>query len=423
MRSKPLFLALVLSVVACAAAAPARADDAAARAAFRQGVELYDKRRWAEALASFSAAYREKPSAVIKQNIGLCHAKLGHAVLAATAFDEALDEGATSLNAETKAAIEGELRELEKTVATLRVRAIDDKGANVDGVVLALDGAELAASAIRRPLRLEPGTHVLSARAAGYPSPPDKTLSLLAGAPVDATFELVRTPPPPPVIEHLPPTSGATEETPKETPSAYDAPDRKPPPPPKRWMIAVTLGLGGQSLRLGEGAGELPGGARRPFFGGALGVRLGYKVSKVFTTEVRAELGAMGSSYAANDPRVPRETTTSVSFFTLTPMLRFATPGTKRFMVGTGVGLHTINVEVELAQQARQERREGRGLAFSWLVDTGFQLDVGALALEAALFAELHGVSNARDDVVRDRMLLASPTVRYGARLGLLVPF
>lgn len=426
MSAPRVLVAFVLFLVVLVSAAPAHADDAAARAAFRKGVELYDKKRWSEALDSFTVAYREKPSAVIKQNIGLCHAKLGHGVLAATAFDEALDEGATSLNADTKAAIEGELRELEKTVATLRVRAIDDKGAKVEGVVLSLDGVELAPNAIRRPLRVEPGTHVLAARAAGYPSPPDKTLSLLAGAPVDATFELTRSPPPPPVIEQLP-AAGATgttkEGAAKETPSAYEAPDRKPPPPPKLWTIAVTLGFGGQSLRLGEGSGELPGGARRPFVGGALGARLGYKVSKLFTTELRGEVGTVGSSYAANDPRVPRETSTSVSFLALTPMLRFATPGMKRFTMGTGLGLHTINVQVDLAQQARQEKREGRSVTYSWLVDAGFQLDFGSLALEAVLFAELHGVSNARDDVVRDRMLLASPTVRYGVRLGFIVPF
>ncbi len=411
---------LALVALLLASPLPARADDAAARAAFRKGVDLYDNKRWAEALEQFQAAYREKPSAIIKQNIGLCHAKLDHAVEAATAFDEALEEGAKTLDRGTKNAIGAELRDLELRVATLRLRVVDTTGARVDDVVVSVDGKPLPPGAHTRPVRLEPGTHEIAARAPGFSDPPTKKLSLLQGSPVDATFELAR----PAVIEQLPPPSSGTASSPKEAPGAYayEGAERKPPPRPKRFLVAVTLALGGESLRLGEGAGEQPGGARRPFFGASLGVRGGVQIAKPLTVELRLETGSVTSRYQM-DPGIPRDTKQTVTHLQLTPMLRLATPGKTRFTVGTGFGLHATTVASEIARQGSTERREGKGLAASWLIDAGAQFEVGPVFLEAVAFAEVHGVSNARDNVVFDRMLLASPAVRYGARGGVVVPF
>lgn len=414
-------LAVFVLALACAsvtAPGAARADDAGARVAFRKGVDLYDHGRWADALEAFRTAYREKPSAIIKQNIGLCQGKLGHLVEAATAFDEALDEGATTLSPATKAAIADELRELELRVATLRLRVVDASGAPVENVTVSVDGSELAPGALKRPIRLEPGTHVIAAHGAGWADPPTKKLSLLQGSPVDATFEMAKPiePLPAPVVTETEPTK------PKDAPASYEAPVRKPPPPPKRLSLVATLGLGGESLRLGEGSGEAPGGARHGFFGGAIGVRFGTKIAKPLTAELRAELGSVTARYAT-EPNVPRETRTSVSHLALTPMVRVATSGPVRFTAATGVGLYSTTVTAEVARQASTDKRRGTGLAASWLVEAGGQMDAGPVAFEALVFGELHGVSNARDDVASERMLLASPAVLFGARLGLVIPF
>ena len=419
MRSRrPLLSGVLALAFALAIAAPARADDAGARAAFRRGVELYDRKRWAEALAAFEEAYRAKPSAVIKQNVGLCHARLGHLVPAATAFDEALDEGAATLSPETKAAIAEELRELELRVGTARVRVVDAKGAPAPGARVKLDGVELPTGAERRPLRVEPGVHVLEARAPGYADPEAKKLSLEQGSPVDATFELTLAPLPAPRIEMLPPEGPPREAA---APPRYEAPETKVLAP-KRFLVGVTLALGGESLRLGEGSGEAPGGTRRGFFGGALGLRGGYRLGKAVTAELRAEAGSQSSRYELV-AGVPRETKAEATHLQLTPMARFATAGSPRFTAATGLGLHATTVAVEIARQASTERRKGSGLAASWLIDAGAQFDAGPIVVEATLFSEVFGVSNARDGVLVDRMLLASPSVRYGARLGLLVSF
>ncbi|MEA2748264.1 MAG: hypothetical protein QOI41_2407, partial [Myxococcales bacterium] len=119
----------------------AHADEAAARAHFRKGVDLYDRKQYAAALESFRAAYAEKPSAGIKQNIGLSLKGLGQPIDAATAFDEALDEGEGTLKPEVRAAMEQELAALSKVVATVRLKVISaaDKQP-IENVVVTVDG-------------------------------------------------------------------------------------------------------------------------------------------------------------------------------------------------------------------------------------------------------------------------------------------
>ena len=96
-------LSIALAIVLVLASSAARADEAGARAHFRRGVELYDKKQYEPALESFRAAYAEKPAAGIKRNIALCLKGLGRPVEAATAFDEALDEGAAVRSSPTSA--------------------------------------------------------------------------------------------------------------------------------------------------------------------------------------------------------------------------------------------------------------------------------------------------------------------------------
>ena len=189
-----------LWIVAIALLGPrvASADEAAARAHFRNGIELYDKKQYAEALAAFEDAYREKPSAGIKQNIALSLKGLGRLADAATAFDAALDEGKDSLKPETRAAIERELAELSRSVATVRLSVVTEDRRPVGDAVVSIQpaappgskAAPLAPGAHRRPIRVMPGIYTFTARAPGYADPPEKKLALVSGAPVDATFVL-----------------------------------------------------------------------------------------------------------------------------------------------------------------------------------------------------------------------------------------
>ncbi len=64
-----------LVVLACLLSAPtAQADDSAAARHFDAGVRLYDGNPpdYEGALAEFEAAYREKPSPLLRLNLALC---------------------------------------------------------------------------------------------------------------------------------------------------------------------------------------------------------------------------------------------------------------------------------------------------------------------------------------------------------------
>lgn len=192
-----LFLGIAVAFALSLAARSSRADEAAARAHFKRGIALYDNKQYAAALAAFQDAYKEKPSAGIKQNIALSLKGLNRPVEAATAFDEALEEGTDSLRPETRAAIEQELAELSKSVATVNLSVVTTDQEPVHGAVVSILAADappgatprpVAPAALRRPIRLLSGIYTFSARAAGHADPPDKKLALVTGAPVDATF-------------------------------------------------------------------------------------------------------------------------------------------------------------------------------------------------------------------------------------------
>lgn len=465
---------VVTLVTLVAAPSLAWADDATAREQFRRGVDLYDKKQYQPALEAFRAAYAEKPSPGIKQNIALSLKGLGRPVEAATAFDEALDEGAEQLKPEVKAAMEHELADLLKVVATVRLRVVSaaDKRP-IDGAVVTVDGAALSAPALRRPVRLEPGIHVFTARAAGLPDPPEKKLSLLAGAPVDATFELgspvgqltikpsvadaevqidgavvgrgewsgklpvgthrvsVVSPGFQTTTAEVVIASGASVEYPitllraVAPPPGYELPARKTPPKMKKGYIVPMIAYEGQTVRVAPILGGAAGGSRRQLAGASAGVRMGYRATRVVAIELHGEVGQLSDKYEIGD--ASKESTIKVLHWQITPLLRFTTIGTVRFTGATGFGLHGLSVNAEIdtgtATTSLATTKKGSGVAFSWLLDLGMQVDVGSLFLEGAVFLDMHGVGTTRENASNERMFLSSPSTRAGIRLGLGIPF
>ncbi len=468
-------LAAILVVLAIlATSSGARADDAVAREHFRRGVDLYDKKQYQPALEAFRAAFAEKPSPGIKQNVALSLKGLGRPVEAATAFDEALDEGAGNLKPEVRAAMERELAELSKIVATVRLTVVSltDK-TPIDAAIVNVDGVALSRAALRRPVRLEPGIHVFTAHAEGLADPPEKRLSILAGSPVDATFELsapagtltIKPSVPEAAVQiddidvghgtwsgKLPAgthrvtvyaagfqttsaevvvASGTSVEYPitllrvGAPPPGYDLPVRKPPPKVKRGYIVAMVAYNGQSLRLAPIVGESAGGTKRRFTGGAVGVRVGYRTTRVVALELHGEVGQLNEKYAIGNAR--EESSTKVLHWQLTPLIRFTTIGTLRFTGATGFGLHGLSVDADIDTGTQTTSvpttKKGSGVAASWLVDVGMQIDVGSLFLEGALFLDMHGVGTTREETSNERMFLSSPSTRAGIRLGLGIPF
>lgn len=478
--------AAAIAIAFFASPATAWADDALAREHFRKGVGLYDKKQYAAALESFRAAYAEKPSPGIKQNIALSLKGLGRDVEAATAFDEALDEGEATLSPETRAAIARELADLSKRVATVRLRLIaaadkhplDEVRVTVARAGAAASGPKLTLSpaATKRPVRLEPGIYVLGAHHEGLADPPEKRLSLLAGSPVDATFELGTPPVQPGTLTIKPSVPNATVQvdggTPKEgvwtgplapglhrvvvsapgyqttplnptiaagtgveysvsllpdtePPPAYTQPVRKPLPEQKKRYLVPMLAYEGQSLRLGPVLGDSAGGTKRQFTGGAVGLRAGYRASRIFALELYGDVGRLAETYTING--ADAESSTTVVHWQVAPLIRFATLGSVRFTAATGIGAHGLIADADVhtlrATAAKSATLKGSGIAASWLVDLGLQFDVGAFFLEAVGFFDMHGVGTTRENDSNQRMFLSSPGTRAGIRVGLGIQF
>jgi len=473
---------MVLVALVLGASRVAFADEAGARAHFRRGVELYDKKQYEAALDAFRNAYAEKPSPGIKQNIALSLKGLGRNVEAAASFDEALDEGQGTLKPETRSAIEHELAELTKVVATVTLKAVSaGERRPVEGVVVSVDGKALEPAALHRPIRLEPGIHVFRARAEGYADPPEKKLSLLAGQPVDATFELttkggtltirpnvadarvrvdgqearpgvwtgrvsegahtveVSAPGYQTTTLQVAVPGGAAVEYPValtagvDAPPLYEAPPRKPPPREKHFYVVPMLGYGGETLRLAPVLSEPTGGTRRTLSGIAAGLRGGYRLSKWFALELHGEIGRIQDKYALGSREASFFTNESseigITHWQATPSMRFTTGGSFRFVLGTGFGLYGRSVDADLevpqpgTSTTRSVRKEGSGLGASWLVDAGVQFDAGSLFVEGVFFMDMHGVGTTRDDETGVRLFLSSPATRLGLRFGLGIPF
>lgn len=469
-------VAVVAVLVLLAFERTALADEAVAREHFRKGVALYDKKAYQPALDEFQLAYRERPSPGIKQNIALCLKGLQKPVLAATAFDEALAEGKDSLKPETRAAIEQELEELSKIVATIRldvVTAGDRKPVANAEITMGRDGATLSPIADwHRTIRLAPGVYVFRAHVPGYAEPPEKKLSLLAGSPVDATFEVtksgavtLRSDVPSTVIRvdgaevgrgswsgtllagphnaefvaqgyqtttvPIVVIAGGSVDYPVMMtrpadlpPYYYAAPARPAPAPLKKFYFVGMVSVDTQTLRLTSTLGELPEGRRRTFTGGSFAVRGGLRLSRFFAAELYADVGLATAKYQlpssnSGETLVSQESETRITHFQVTPELRFSTAGKVRFTTATGVGLHGNAISASLARSSpSREDKDGSSLTASWLMDAGIQFDVGSLILEGAGFVDVRGVGSVRDDD-GNRLLLDSPAARLGVRFGL----
>jgi hypothetical protein len=478
-KCRTAFLAALAFLFILIAPSLARADEALARQHFKKGIDLYDKKQYAEALSAFQDAYKEKPSPGIKQNIALCYKGLNKYVEAATAFDDALADGAT-LKPDTRAAIERELTDLSRDVATVSFTVTTADKKPIDHAIISIEPSgekpyALTPEAQKRPVRLMPGLYTFSAKASGYPDYRKPQLSLVPGPPVDLMFVLGAGAGAVTTVGG----SGGTQGTLKVRPSVADAAVRidgkdvgRGPwegtlgaethkveveaPGWKSTSVDVTVPAGGSvdypitlqaisdappeyvaskaskpkkekrlylvpMVALDAASYRLstevgePPGGTRRDFSGAT---LSGRVGYYFWKFLSAEaLLAAGSMSAEYN-----SAKTTIDHWQLTPALRFTIPrGTLvRFTAASGFGVHGLTVDAKLPTRSHK----GNGVGWSWLIEAGAQIDLGPVFVEAAIVLDVHSIPSVRDDEPpENRFLLSSPAVRGGGRIGLGIPF
>jgi hypothetical protein len=157
---------VIATLVICSLGAVARADSAAAQAdqLFKKGKRLLAQKKYPDACASFEASDRLDPGIGAKLNVARCYQEWGKL---ATAWRWYVDAETMATNARDARAkkIHELIEALEPNVPRLTVKA--PRGADLAGVLLALDGATLEPSALGVEQRVDPGPHEVATTAGG----------------------------------------------------------------------------------------------------------------------------------------------------------------------------------------------------------------------------------------------------------------
>lgn len=248
---RPLSAALALA--AAAFALPARADDvAAAKARFKNGVELYRAERWREAVAEFEAAYRLKPHGAIHFNVGQCRERLEEWPAALRSYHDYLREVP---DATDRAAVRATLRRIEERLAAAGVQALlvytEPPGARVE-----LDGRGRGATPFHAVLA--PGSYALTLSLEGHePVREQLELQVAASRVLDVALRRI----PPPAVAGGVPSSPAPDLS--ASPPAPVADVSAPAPPPARTKRRLTAWIAGGTAVAAAAAGALLGASAR----------------------------------------------------------------------------------------------------------------------------------------------------------------
>jgi hypothetical protein len=136
MRTIPLLavLGLTFLVAGPELAAAEDTDEEAARAAFKEGVDHFEAKRYEEALASFRMANEIAPSWKLRFNIGQCEAALKRYGLAIEEFEAYLAEGGDDVAHERREFVLEELRRLREMVGSIEVKGRPGLAVHIDGL-------------------------------------------------------------------------------------------------------------------------------------------------------------------------------------------------------------------------------------------------------------------------------------------------
>ncbi|XXY20138.1 PEGA domain-containing protein [Sorangium sp. So ce216] len=189
--------------------APGEAMSDKARKLYLEGVAASEKNRWADAYASFVAAWALQKHYTIVGGIGTCELMLERYRDAAehlAVYVREIEKDATATPAERAAAAEAYAE------ARARVGAVI-VSASVPGAQVEVDGSPVGKTPLLDPVFLEPGPHTITVRHDGY-TPKNTAVEVAAGSEIQSAFKLekpVMSAPPPPRSAPPPPAPDATK--------------------------------------------------------------------------------------------------------------------------------------------------------------------------------------------------------------------
>ncbi|WP_437534180.1 PEGA domain-containing protein [Sorangium sp. So ce726] len=198
MKKRPLLwcwsVAAALTAQAASAQQPATPAAASetdaltdkARQLYEEGREAAAAGKWADAHASFLAAWAIKPHYQIASNLGVTCLKLGRNREAAEYLTRYLREAPATKVKERQSA-EASLKEALAKIASVTVQVAPQ------GAVVTVDGTAVGKAPLADPVFLDPGKHEVSARLDGYVAV-TRPIVAVAGGIDKLVLQLERTP-------------------------------------------------------------------------------------------------------------------------------------------------------------------------------------------------------------------------------------
>jgi hypothetical protein len=167
-RLRVLPLLALLLLASTASAQPAGDDSARALGLGREALDLFGKSDFRAAFEKFSAADRAAHSPVFVLYMARCRRGAGELLAARELYagiaGEAVPAGAPEPWQRAHDDAQKELGALDARIPALQLTL---RGASLDEAAVTIDGAVVAPAALRAPVRLDPGSHAVVARAPG----------------------------------------------------------------------------------------------------------------------------------------------------------------------------------------------------------------------------------------------------------------
>jgi hypothetical protein len=160
-------LALAALVFASVAHAdPSASDKAMAEALFRDGKELRDANKPAEACPKFAESHRLDPKPGTILNLATCYELDGKTASAWAAYTEAATIAARARQSDREKFARAKVDELEKKLSYVKLD-VAPTNANSEGFAISIDTKAIALAVAGTRIPLDPGEHTIEARAWG----------------------------------------------------------------------------------------------------------------------------------------------------------------------------------------------------------------------------------------------------------------